>query len=57
MSQMFEEYVQKTITEHDKELARNLLQNGVSVDLVRKSIPFLSLDDIEELSEQLALAE
>ncbi len=57
MSQMFEEYVQKTITEHDKELARNLLQNGVSVDLVRKSIPTLSLDDIEELSEQLALAE
>ena len=55
MALAFDEYVQKTITEHDKELARNLLQNGASSELVRKSIPTLSPDDIEELSEQLAL--
>lgn len=55
MALAFDEYVQKTITEHDKELARNLLQNGASAELVRKSIPTLSPDDIEELSEQLAL--
>ncbi len=56
MSQTFEEYVQKTITEHDKETAISFLQNGASVELVRKSIPTLSPDDIEELSKQIALA-
>lgn len=60
MTQTFEEYMQKTITErmteHDREMAKNFLQNGVSVELVRKSIPTLSPDDIEKLNEQLALA-
>lgn len=59
MSQMFDEYVQKTVAEqmaeHDKKLAKTFLQNGASAELVRKSIPTLSPDDIEELSEQLAL--
>lgn len=63
MSQMFEEYVQKTVEEqinkrmeeHDKEMAKTFLLNGASVELVRQSIPTLSLDDIEKLSEQLAL--
>jgi len=63
MSQTFEEYVQKRIAaemiEHDKmmaeKMAKTLLQNGASAELVKKSIPALSPDDIEELSEQLAL--
>ncbi len=64
MSQTFEEYVQKRIDEHDKEMAekmakhdkemaKSFLQNGVSVELIQKSIPTLSTDIIEELKEQL----
>ena len=57
MSDVVEKYFQKRMTEHDKETAKTFLQNGVSVELVRKSIPTLSEDDIEELNEQLMLAE
>ncbi len=59
MSQMFEEYVQETvaerIAEHDRELAKTFLQNGASAELVRKSIPTLSMDEIQKLSKQLVL--
>ncbi len=53
MSQTLEEYVQKEMAEHDKETAKSFLQNGVSVELIQKSIPALSTDIIEELKQQL----
>lgn len=56
MSDIVEEYFRKRMAEHDEETARSLLQNGVSVELVRKSIPTLSTDVIEELSEQLMVS-
>lgn len=60
MSQTVEEYfrirIAKEMAEHDKETAKSLLQNGVSVELVKKSIPDLSADIIEELQEQLIIA-
>ncbi len=67
MSQMLDEYIQKTVTErmeklmaeqtekYNREMAKSLLQNGASAELIRKSIPTLSPDDIEELSKQLSL--
>ena len=55
MSDIVEEYFRKRIAEemaeHDKETAKSFLQNGVSVELVRKSIPTLSLELIKELNE------
>lgn len=36
--------------------ARLFLQNGASVELVRKSIPTLSADAIEELSKQVMMS-
>lgn len=67
MSQMLDEYIQKTVTErmeklmaeqtekYNREMAKSFLQNGASAELIRKSIPTLSPDDIEELSKQLSL--
>lgn len=56
MTQAVEEYFNKRISEHDKETARSLLLNGVSVDLIQKSIPTLPLDFIEKLNMQLITA-
>ena len=56
MSDIVEEYFRKRMAEHDKETAKTLLQNGVSIELVRKSIPTLSLEFIEELSEQAMMS-
>lgn len=53
MSQTFEEYVQERLDEKMAETAKTFLQNGASIELVRKSIPTLSADVIEELNEQL----
>lgn len=55
MSQTFEEYVQKIITEQMTETARSFLKNGVSVELVAKSIPALSAETIEKLQEELTV--
>lgn len=63
MSQMLDEYIQKTVAElmeeqtekYNREMAKSFLQNGASAELIRKSIPTLSPDDIEELSKQLSL--
>ncbi|MCI9390743.1 MAG: Rpn family recombination-promoting nuclease/putative transposase [Lachnospiraceae bacterium] len=61
MSDVVEKYFQERIAaemaEHDKETAKTFLRNGASVGLVQRSIPTLSADDIEELNEQLMLAE
>lgn len=54
MTQVVEEYANKKILERDKETAKSFLQNGASVELVKKSIPTLSMEFIERLSQQLA---
>ena len=61
MSDVVEKYFQERIAaemaEHDKETAKTFLRNGASVGLVQRSIPTLSADDIEEMNEQIMLAE
>ncbi|MCM1045618.1 MAG: hypothetical protein NC417_08920 [Candidatus Gastranaerophilales bacterium] len=57
MTQVVEEYANKKVLERDKETAKSLIQNGASVELVKKSIPTLSLEFIEKLSRQLTVAE
>lgn len=47
MTQIVEEYANKKVLERDKETARLFLQNGASVELVKKSIPTLSAEFIE----------
>ena len=60
MSDIVEEYFRKRIAvEMDEQMtktARLFLQNGASVELVRKSIPTLSADAIEELSKQVMMS-
>lgn len=61
MTQVVEDYFKKRmseqISEHDKETARLFLQNGASVELVKKSIPTLPVEFIEKLSQQLTTVE
>jgi len=57
MTQIVEEYANKKVFERDKETAKSFLQNGASVELVKKSIPTLSAEFIEKLSRQLTSVE
>lgn len=57
MTQVVEEYASKKVLERDKETAKSLLQNGVPVDLIIKSIPTISIEFIEKLDRQPAAAE
>lgn len=57
MTQIVEDYANRRILERDKETAKSLLQNGVSAELVMKSIPTLSAEFIEKLCLQLAKTE
>lgn len=57
MTQLVEEYASKKVLERDKETAKSLLQNGVSADVVIKSIPTISMEFIEKLHRQLATVE
>lgn len=57
MTQVVEEYANKKVLERDKETAKLFLQNGASVELVKKSIPTLSVEFIEKLSRQLTAVE
>lgn len=60
MSDIVEEYFQKRMAkemaEQMTETAKSFLRNGASVELVKKSIPSLSLEFIEELHEQLMMS-
>lgn len=51
MASVFDEYAD----ERDKETATNLLRNGVSVELIVKSMPSLSEEEILKLKDSLAL--
>lgn len=57
MTQVVEEYANKRVLERDKETAKLFLQNGASVELVKKSIPTLSVEFIEKLNRQLTTVE
>ncbi|WP_251206051.1 hypothetical protein [Acetatifactor aquisgranensis] len=57
MTQVVEEYANKKVLERDKETAKSLLQNGASVELIKKSIPTLSVEFIEKISRQLTSVE
>lgn len=57
MTQVVEEYANKKVLERDKETAKSLLQNGASVELIKKSIPTLSVEFIEKISRQLTAVE
>lgn len=57
MTQVVEEYANKKVLERDKETAKSLLQNGASVELIKKSIPTLSVEFIEKISRQLTPVE
>jgi hypothetical protein len=55
MTQAVEEYFKEKMSEqisiHDKKVAKILLQNGASLDLVKKSFPSLSVEYIEKLGQ------
>lgn len=57
MCKLVEDYAQTVAAEKEKraniETATNLLQNGVSIDIIAKSIPSLTHDFIVELSKKL----
>ncbi len=59
MTQVVEDYFKKRISEqmseHDKETVKVLLQNGASVDLIKKSFPTLSVEYIEKIDQQLSV--
>lgn len=57
MAQVVEEYANQKVFERDKETAKLFLQNGASVELVKKSIPTLSVEFIEKLGRQLTAVE
>lgn len=57
MCELVEEYAKKYVEEEVKKAeiktALNLLQNGISVELVVKSLPSLSEQFVKELQAQL----
>ena len=53
MCQVVEEYTAEKTKQTEIKMATNLLENGVSVDLVAKSAPTLTYDFIAELSKKI----
>lgn len=53
MCQLVEEYTEEKVKEEAIKTAMNLLKNGISVELIAKSIPSLSANLIRELQKQL----
>lgn len=48
-----EEKVKKAVREAEIRIAVNCLKNGISINLISKSIPTLPLEQIEELQKKL----
>lgn len=48
-----EEKVKKAVREAEIKIVVNCLKNGIPIDLISKSIPTLSLEQIEELQKKL----
>lgn len=57
MCEVVEEYAQKCVADNEREVnietAANLIQNGVSTDIIAKSIPSLTRDFIVELRKKV----
>lgn len=56
MTQIVEKYANQKVLERDKETAKSRLQNGVSADVVIKSITTVSMEFIGEIHRQLVYA-
>ena len=53
MCKLVEDYANEKMRQREIQTAENFLKNGVSVDIVAKSIPALTRDFIEELSKKI----
>lgn len=53
MCKVVEEYTAEKLKQAEIQIASNILKNGVSVDIVVKSIPSLTREFIVELSQKL----
>ncbi len=53
MCKVVEEYTAEKLKQAEIQIASNILKNGVSVDIVAKSIPSLTREFIVELSQKL----
>ncbi|EOS38432.1 hypothetical protein C808_02633 [Lachnospiraceae bacterium M18-1] len=53
MCKVVEEYTAEKLKQAEIQIASNILKNGVSVDIVAKSIPSLTREFIAELSQKL----
>lgn len=53
MCRLVEDYAAEKIKQADIQTATNLIKNGVSVDIIAKSIPSLTYEFIAELSRKL----
>lgn len=53
LEQYIAEKVNKAVREAEIRMAVNCLKNGIPIDLISKSIPTLSLEQIEELQKKL----
>lgn len=53
MCKIVEEYTAEKLKQAEIQIASNILKNGVSVDIVAKSIPSLTREFIVELSQKL----
>lgn len=49
----FEKWIAEQISEHEKETAKLFIQNGGTIEVLKKSIPTLSAEYIKELYKQL----
>lgn len=48
----FEKWIAEQISEHEKETAKLFIQNGGTVEVLKKFIPTLSAEYIKELYKQ-----
>lgn len=53
MCKLVEDYAVEKIKQSNIQTAANLIKNGVSVDIIAKSMPSLTYEFIEELSRKL----
>ena len=53
MCKLVEDYAAEKLRQSEIQTASNLLENGVSVDIVAESIPSLTRDFILELSKKI----
>jgi len=52
MASVFDEYAQECMAEQAKETAIRFIREGVSLEIIAKAHPSLSIDDIKQLEQQ-----